>query len=96
MSKESSRIDSYDHMDIIKESPEMRMEDVFLNERIEEHYEYPQENIKTSEDPINETYTKISDVNQIDNSDKKPKKYKMHSIEVKQKCLELVLLYYLI
>lgn len=92
MNKESSDIDTYDHIDLIKqENSEMRMEDVFLNERIEEQFEYPQENPKQNNDEIiNETFTKISDINQIENIDKKCKKYKMHSIEVKRKCLELV------
>lgn len=92
MNKESSDIDTYDHIDLIKqENSEMRMEDVFLNERIEEQFEYPQENIKiNNEEIINETFTKISEFNPNEITDKKTKKYKMHSIEVKCKCLELV------
>lgn len=93
MNKESSDIDTYDHIDLIKqENSEMRMEDVFLNERIEEQFEFPQEIHKQiiNEEIINETFTKISDINQIENVDRTSKKYKMHSIEVKRKCLELV------
>ncbi len=94
MNKESSDIDTYDHIDLIKqENSEMRMEDVFLNERIEEQFEFPQETQKQiiiNEEIINETFTKISEMNQIENADRMSKKYKMHSIEVKRKCLELV------
>ena len=93
MNKESSSIDTYDHIDLIKqENSEMRMEDFFFNERIEEQFEYPQENLKQTmnDEVIYETITKISDTIQMDNADKKSKKYKMHSIEVKRKCLELV------
>jgi len=92
MNKESSDLDTYDHIDLIKqENSEMRMEDVFLNERMEDQFDYPQEIPKINhEEIINETFTKISEFNQNAITDKKSKKYKMHSIEVKRKCLELV------
>jgi len=100
MSQETSEIDTYDHIELIKqENSEMRMEDVFLNERIEENYDFPQDNnIKIQDEFINETISKITENTQIENINKISKKYKMHSIEVKRKCLELVklLLFYLI
>jgi len=93
MNKETSDIDTYDHIDLIKaESPEMRMEDVFLNEQIEENFDYPQESLKTTHEEMisQENFLKMSETIQLENSNRKTKKYKMHSIEVKRKCLELV------
>ncbi len=94
MNRETSDIDTYDHIDLIKaESSGMRMEDVFLNEHIEENFDYPQESMKTTtinEIVLRENFVKITGLLQKENSDKKSKKYKMHSIEVKRKCLELV------
>ena len=98
-----SSIEDYEYRRRIKE-PLVKMEEIFSNEDHEYNFIYETNQININEiKQIEESSNEIENLSKKifyfsdENSSKKDKKYKMHSVEVKKKCLELVIyLFYLI